>query len=353
MDEIKDLIEKTINPPGILKQNLRALFLAIRDIALLVKKDALTAFNAHFPYLADSKKLQEHGDALLIPRLLHDTETEYRERVAAASFFLMKAGERGYILEQLTAHFGDRYVIRDEFLNVYVKITDPEDEDRAWVMSFLDGILDPNVVMTVAEWFHIIDNVVMEDIQQLGVMRHDDDIFSSGLCCDGRFYCDQGIEILCDGTRYCDGSWNCDYFEPVRGNICDTILTPSCLDGTFFCDGSVACSGFLEIYSPVYIPGIPLFDNEEDVFETHITLSLMEDKAMIDAACDGGLLCDGRNLDSMIDAPMVIRIIRPFLCNGSKTVYAKTLADPLYCDGSFACDDKSWPCTDLTEEEVL
>jgi hypothetical protein len=81
MNELHDLIEKTINPPGMLKKNRRALFLTIRDIALLVKKDALTAFNAHFPYLADSKKLQEHGNALLIPHLLHDTETEYRERI--------------------------------------------------------------------------------------------------------------------------------------------------------------------------------------------------------------------------------------------------------------------------------
>jgi hypothetical protein len=78
----------------------------------------------------------------------------------------------------------------------------------------------------------------------------------------------------------------------------------------------------------------------------------MEDQAMVDAQCDGDMLCDGRNLDPMVDAPMSIRIIRPFLCDGSRTVYAVTLSDPLYCDG-FACDDKSWPCTDLIEEEVI
>jgi hypothetical protein len=96
MNELNDLIEKTINPPGMFKKNRRALFFTIRDITEFVRKDALMTFNAHFPYLADSKKLEEHGDALLIPRLLHDSETEYRERIAAASFFLMKVGERHY-----------------------------------------------------------------------------------------------------------------------------------------------------------------------------------------------------------------------------------------------------------------
>jgi hypothetical protein len=350
---MKDWIRKNIDPPGIDKKNRGSLFSAIGRVFGIVRNDAQKAFNAHFPYLCDPQKLREHGKSLRIPEIPYDTEEEYRARVATASFYLMRAGERGYILEQLTAHFEDRYVVSDEFLNVYIKILDLEDEDRAWVMSFLDGVLDPNIAMTVAEWFNFIENVVMEDSQQLSVMRNDADIFGSGLCCDGRFYCDQGIEIFCDGTRFCDDSWSCDYYEPVRGNISDTILTPSYLDGTFFCDGSVKCSGFLEIYSPIYIPGIPLFDNEEEVFESHITISPMEDKAMIDAACDGDFLCDGRNLDSMIDAPMVIRIIRPFLCNGNKTVYAKTLAEPLYCDGSFTCDDESWPCTDLIVEEVL
>jgi hypothetical protein len=350
---VKHWIQKNINPPGMHKKNRGSLFSVSGRVFGIVRNDAIKTFNAFFPYLSDSKKLKEHADCLLIPEIPYDSEEELRDRVAAASFYLMRAGERGYCLEQLTAHFGDRYITSEEFLNVYIKITDLEDEDRVWVLSFLDGLLDPNIALTVAEWFNFIENVVMQDSQQLGVMRNDADLFSSGLCCDGRFYCDQGVDIVCDGERLCDGSWNCDYFEAVRGTISDTILTPSCLDGTFFCDGSVACSGFLEIYSPANIPGIPLFDNEEEVFGARINLGSMEDQVMIDALCDGDLLCDGRNLDSMIDAPMVIRITRPFLCNGNKTVYAKTLAEPLFCDGSFTCDDESWPCTDLIEEEVL
>jgi hypothetical protein len=145
MNEIKDLIENTINPPGILKKNRRALFLVIRDIAEIVRKDALTAFNARFPYLADSRKLQEHGDALLIPRLLHDTETEYRERVAAASFFLMKAGERQYIMGQMEERFTARYKIIEEFLNVHLKAADLAYDERVWALELLDSLLNPNI----------------------------------------------------------------------------------------------------------------------------------------------------------------------------------------------------------------
>jgi hypothetical protein len=332
---MKDWIRAIINPPGIDKKNRGSLFSAIGRIFGIVKNDAQKAFNAHFPYLADPQKLREHGQSLHIPRLAYDTEDEYRARVATASFYLMRAGERGYCLEQLQEHFGDRYILSDEFLRVYVKIIDLEDEDRAWVYSFLDELLNPVIELTVAEWFCIVETVGIEESQNLGVMRNDMDIFSTGLCCDGRFYCDQGMDIVCNGNRLCDGSWGCDYFEPARGVISDAILVTSYLDGSFFCDGSADCSGFLEIYSPVYIPGIPLFDNEEDTAELLVTISPMEDQAMID------------------DAPMVLRIIRPFLCDGSKTVYAKTLTEPLFCDGSFVCDDESWPCADLIEEEAL
>jgi hypothetical protein len=184
-------------------------------------------------------------------------------------------------------------------------------------------------------------------------MRNDSDIFSSGLCCDGRFYCDQGVEIVCSGEWLCDGVWTCEGFKAVRGTLSDTILTPSYLDSSLICNGSATCSGFLDIYSPQYFPDMPLFDGEEDTLEALLTLSPMEDQAVVDAQCDGDMLCDGSNLDSMIDSPMAIRIIRPFLCNGNRTVYAQTLSESLFCDESFTCDDKSWPCTDLIEEEVV
>jgi hypothetical protein len=177
MNEINDLIEKTINPPGMLKKNRRALFLTIRDIAEHVRKDALTAFNAHFPYLADSKKLREHGDALLIPRLLHDSEIEYRERVAAASFFLMKAGERQYIIGQLEERFTTRYKVIEKFLNVHLKVTALTDDEREWALELLDSLLNPNIYTELSEWFHYIDDVILSDSALYTYERQDIDLF--------------------------------------------------------------------------------------------------------------------------------------------------------------------------------
>jgi hypothetical protein len=123
-------IGKNIDPPGLANKNRFAVFSTIGGIADTVRADALKAFNARFPYLADSVKLEEHGNALLVPRLIDDTEKEYRDRVSTASFFLTRSGERAYILEQLNAHFGDRYTVTDEFLDVYVKVRDLDVADR-------------------------------------------------------------------------------------------------------------------------------------------------------------------------------------------------------------------------------
>ena len=156
-------IEKIINPPGMNKPNKGALFEIIGSIGGRVNADARRAFNAHFPYLADSEKLAEHGKALLIPRLADDTEKEYRDRVTTASFFLTRAGERGYITEQLNAHFGGRYIVSEEFLGVYVKVRGLAPADRRWLLQFLDELINPNVKLSVAEWFHYIDKFVWRE----------------------------------------------------------------------------------------------------------------------------------------------------------------------------------------------
>jgi hypothetical protein len=348
-----DWIRKTINPPGINRPNRLALFSTIGGVAGKVRADAVKAFNAHFPYLADPVKLKEHADSLLIPDIPYDSEAELRDRVSTASFFLMRAGERGYILEQLKAHFGERYIIRDEFLNVYIKILDLEDTDRNWALDFLDRILDPNIALTVAEWFHFVETEIIQDSQRAAASRSDFDVFADGLCCDGRFYCDQAADILCDGGWVCDGSRDCEGFLPVRGTISDTILTETDCSGVWFCDGGLDCSGYAEIYSPWLTEGLPLFDGQEDVFETALSMEPLEDRAVIDAVCDGSLVCDGRNIDAVIDAPMIMRITRPFFCDGSKTLYTTTLDGAITCDGSFACAEDGWPCSDLIEEEYL
>ena len=178
-NEIHDLIEKTIAPPGIQKKNRRSIFKTIGDVGIKIKKDALTAFNAHFPYVADEKKLEEHGQALLIPHLLHDGAEEYRNRVATASFFLSKAGERGYILSQLEAHFGDRYVLSESFLNVYIKVLDISESDRQWVRQFLDELLNPVIRLTFGDWMKYIEHLPFTDTDEKCVKRIEAEQFAS------------------------------------------------------------------------------------------------------------------------------------------------------------------------------
>jgi hypothetical protein len=200
MNEMQDLIEKTINPPGILKKNRRALFLAIKDIAEIVRKDALTAFNAHFPYLADAKKLQEHGNALLIPHLLHDTETEYRERVAAASFFLMKAGERQYIMGQLEERFGGRCAASDGFLDISVKIQDLDDAERVWLLQFLDELVNPNVKLSAAGRYGFVEAALLHEMANMRAAVEARDAFNDrgvklngAVTLDGRVKLGRGV----------------------------------------------------------------------------------------------------------------------------------------------------------------
>ena len=178
-NEIHELIEKTIAPPGIQKKNRRSIFKTIGDVGVKIKKDALTAFNAHFPYVADEKKLEEHGQALLIPHLLHDGAEEYRNRVATASFVLSKAGERGYILSQLEAHFGDRYVLSESFLNVYIKVLDISESDRQWVRQFLDELLNPIIRLTFGDWMKYIEHLPFTDTDEKCVKRIEAEHFAS------------------------------------------------------------------------------------------------------------------------------------------------------------------------------
>ncbi|MFC1238421.1 hypothetical protein ACFGOO_03185 [Treponema vincentii] len=195
-NEIHELIEKTIAPPGIQKKNRRSIFKTIGDVGVKIKKDALTAFNAHFPYVADEKKLEEHGQALLIPHLLHDGAEEYRNRVATASFFLSKAGERCYIMSQLEAHFGNRYVLSETFLNVYVKVLDISEGDRQWVRQFLDELLNPVIRLTFGDWIKYIEQFPFSDTDRKTIRRiESEQFFHSVVFRDGRILRD-GVTVL-------------------------------------------------------------------------------------------------------------------------------------------------------------
>jgi hypothetical protein len=332
MSEVSDLIEKTINPPGIQKRNRGSVFGTIRDVAAKVRADALTAFNAHFPYLADEKKLEEHGKALLIPHLTDDTEKEYRGRVSTASFFLMRAGERAYILEQLNAHFGDRYILSDEFLNVYVKILDLSESDHRWTFDLLDSLLNPNILLTVAEWFRYIEHVLISETHPVTVRRDTYENYPNGLRCDGRFYCDQGVQNLCDGGFACDGTADCTGWRYRRGTVSDIVKQEVFCNGKIICNGDFDCSGFRSIYDPLDVPDPVLPQGSGDFLQ----LTEMFRQA------DSG---------AFEDAPMRLRITASPHCDGRP-------AGCSLCDGSIICDGSysgfdGWYCGEDIQEECV
>jgi hypothetical protein len=356
MSEVSDLIEKTINPPGIKSPNRRGIFHAIRDVGEKVKADAQTAFNAHFPYLADSKKLDEHATALLIPHLDDDTDDEFRERVATASFFLMRAGERGYILEQLTNHFGDRYILSEAFLNVYVKILDLSDTDREWVHGLLDQLLNPNILLTVAEWFRYVETFAITESQTITVRKDLLDYLPSktGFRCDGRVGCDQGQMVPCDGAMKCDGTNNCTGWQYKRGTVLDEAKIVVTV-GQFSCLGEQDCSGFKTVPQDEPIADPVVVGTPDDSF-LPLTLTLAEftDRQTIIPRCDGTWRCDGSNLASVADAPMTFKITRPFECGGLVMCGGRTCDGSIVCDGTYECRGDAHYCdTEILEEDTI
>jgi hypothetical protein len=351
---MKAWVEKNINPVGLEKKDRGSLYSLIARVFGRVRDDAHTAVKAHFPFLANEEKLREHGKALYIPHITGDTPEEYRRRVSTASFFLSRAGERSYILEQMETHFGGRFTLKEEFLQVLVKITGLTDDDRRWVLDFLDSILDPNIALTVAEWFHFVEYLVLQEEQRYTLWKSDTDMFRYGLCHDRRFLCDQGKATLCNGDLVCDGSWNCEDFIPARGTIFDTVLAPVFPNGAYRCDGSFDCSGYIPIYDPGDFPG-PIFpaDVLADTLVMQMGTERFEDVIRLNPICDGAWTCDGSNLAPMADAPMAIRVIRPMRCDGSRTPSCSVCDGSWRCDGTYARFD-GWYCSgDLQEEEVV
>ncbi|MDR0403586.1 MAG: hypothetical protein LBH35_08380 [Treponema sp.] len=330
-----DFIKKTVHPPGITKPNRLSLFQAVGDIAEKVRADAVKAFNAHFPYLADSAKLEEHGNALIIPHLLEDTEKGYRDRVSTASFFLMKAGERAYITSQLNAHFGDRCVVSDEFLNIYVKVLEIGDTDRSWLHGFLDSLLNPNIRLTVADWFRFVEQILITESHAVNVKKKFDDIFPlRGFRYDGRFLCDQGIEFLCDGEWLCDGSADCVRFMNAPGTVTGIVHQSLFCNGAFICDGRIDCSGYEYLAADdtlafLIVPS----DMCEDVFYYK---TFAENMAESVTATDG----------------LSVSVIRLLRCDGSRTPSCSLCDGSIVCDGSYTGFDGRYYREDIFQEVI-
>jgi hypothetical protein len=351
---MREWIKKNINPPGMEKKNRGSIFSFLGRVFGIVRADSERAFNAFFPYLSDPVKLREHGKALAIPELPGDTEAEYRDRVTAASFYLMRAGERAYIQEQLQAHFGDKYLLKEEFLQVYINLPDLNDKDRQWARSLLDGLLDPNIYLTVAEWFHFIDEMIMSDDLLIRAGQKDIDTFAGSFICNGQFYCDQGKEILCDGSWDCDGSVKCTRFVQTIGTISDYMREGVCADGRHVCNGEFDCSGYKKVYAPKEIIGpVTLSAGHNDEFSASTKVEPMEDWMQIQAICDGSFLCDGSNAKAMADGPMRLRTIKLLHCDGTKAPSCSVCDGSIICDGSYTGYDGLYYSGDIIQQEEI
>ena len=166
-----DWIKQNIDPPGLEKPNRFAIFSTIGKIMGRVSDDAKKAFHAHFPYLADERKLEQHGQALGIPRLMHDAPGEYRNRVTGASFFLMRAGERGFIMDLLRERFDDRFRIIEKFLQLQVKVAELTTVEREWILELLDRLIDPNVSLELSQWLRFVEHMFAKDCPAITMIR--------------------------------------------------------------------------------------------------------------------------------------------------------------------------------------
>jgi hypothetical protein len=158
-----DWIRNYLDPPGTERKNTGAIFSFVGRVAEILLDDSKIAHNAHFPYLADIDKLRQHAKALMIPELDHDKEQLFRDRVAAASFYLSKAGERGFIMGELESRFGNRFDVVEKFLQLRVKLIHMSENERGWIYSLLDSLIDPVVYLEMTDWFRVMEKVCFKE----------------------------------------------------------------------------------------------------------------------------------------------------------------------------------------------
>jgi hypothetical protein len=301
---MKEIIHK-INPPGILKPNRGSLFSAIGKIFDRVNSDALKAFNAHFPYLSDLEKLGQHGAALSIPRVSYDTDEEYRKRVTAAAFYFAHAGDRTYTVSQLKEHFGERYIINEEFLQISLKVVDLTDADKKWLREFLDGTLDPNIVIAMAELFDFSDTVLIQESPEVSLVKKEQDVYTNGLRYDGRIKYDHGKEITYNGDGTYHGAWKYNQFIPQKGTVSDSIRILESYTGSRTYGGEILYSGDALLYAPMDTPNPASYgDGNDDALDIQVGIPI-SDTAALEPHYDGRLRCDGQITYGGIQPSMV------------------------------------------------
>jgi hypothetical protein len=212
----------------------------------------------------------------------------------------------------------------------------------------LDRVVNPNIFLSIIDWLVFNETIEMADRQAVLLRRQDQDVYPSGLRCDGRILCDQVIEILCDGTWLCDGSITCQRFIPLFGTISNTVKIAEYCNGFRLCDGTIDCSGYSDLYAPEDI-ALPLLSPEHqiDSLTTTVSLAAFKDSPKAHLLCDGKWLCDGSNQKSVVDSvamPIQIdnRLLDQTVINAGGQCVAVNQKNQdryrLLCTGEVLCD---------------
>jgi hypothetical protein len=83
----------------------------------------------------------------------------------------MKTGERGYILSQLAAHFGDRFETKEQFLKIFTQVADLTNEEIQWAKNFLDSFVDPVVALAFIDAEDQTDKMLAEEAQYFEIAQ--------------------------------------------------------------------------------------------------------------------------------------------------------------------------------------
>ncbi|MDR2792682.1 MAG: hypothetical protein LBB61_03315 [Treponema sp.] len=126
--------------------------------------------------------------------------------MTAAAFYLANVGNRTYTISQLKEHFGERYVLDEQFLQISLKILDLTDAEKKWLREFLDGTLNPNILIAMAELFDFSDTVLIQENPLVSLVKSEQDVYTNGLRYDGRIKYDHGKELTYNGNGTYNGA---------------------------------------------------------------------------------------------------------------------------------------------------
>jgi hypothetical protein len=201
--------------------------------------------------------------------------------------------------------------------------------------KILRAVVAAGVSYDTREIFNYFEYVLTLSRENTKVRRNSQDLFPSGLRHNGRFDCDQGRMITCNGEWVCDGSINCEGVVSVIGTIHDYFLRELFCNGKWLCNGDEDCSGFTKVYEDEFIQ-LPILPRVYTRDELRLSMNT------------------GHAADETVfmDQPMNIRIINPLVCDGSKAPSCSLCDGSIVCNGSHTCYDGRY-CRDEITEEVI